>query len=253
MKAISGYYLAMADAETAAYERPESRFMGLTDPSVAAFRCFRRYSKGATFDMADAEGRVRWMTGKQMRVAAILERLALGDGRGKMSLIASEALVSPSTVTRVVLRMQAWGLLAVDVTRGRNGGIRVWKPVGERFRLYAIAARQKLRDMAFRARIKLSSLIQGGGTVSDTSTRSRDESFSRQPMSFASRVLYERAMLALEDPEGEYEAVRTITDVDNALLLAQDERRRQDEEIREAAFRGDWGRWEQLRADRWEE
>lgn len=221
---------------------------------VASLRAFRRYQKDATWDIPDAEGILRWVTRKQMRVYGIIARISLSPGgTAKMVDIAHEAQCSTATVSRTILKVQAWGLYAVDVRRGRNGGITVWKAVGSRFRMYRKAARQKLREMAIRARIKLASVIPWTEDAINTTLFGRDESF--RPRAFVDRVFYERAMLALEDPEGEYDALHPLIGteaVDEALILADDERRRQDLAIREAAFAGDWDRWEMLRKIRWD-
>lgn len=215
----------------------------------------QRFNRDAHYaDIRDSSGVLRWVSQKQMRVYGIIARISLSpDGRAKMIDIALEAQCCTSTVSRTILKLQAWGLYAVDVRRGRNGGITVRRPFGQWAKAYIAAARQKLADMAFRARIKLASTLQrreeGSVGVPTTYLPSMDASFT--PTTFHDRVLYARAYLALEDPEGEYEAVRPL-DHESAvdrLLSREDRQRRHEERIRQAAFRGDWDEWERLRRE----
>lgn len=155
---VPSVYLAMADAET--FVPRESARMGLLDPKVAALRCFRRYSKDATFDMPDAWGAMRWLTHKQMRVYGVLSRLAVSGQVTTMRAVAEETGTCPSTVSRSVLRFSSWGLFSVDVTRGRNGGMKVR---AQTVMQYVERARVKIAELArkvvFRAqRVNVASL-----------------------------------------------------------------------------------------------
>jgi hypothetical protein len=221
MNTIDSYYAREAER----IERGPQNYGG--DPKIVALAAFRRYHKDATYDLPDAEGVLRWVTRKQMRVHGIIARISLSpDGRAKMIDIALEAQCSTATVSRTILKLQAWGLFAVDVRRGRNGGITVLRPRVEWMAYYVKAARQKLRDMAFRARIKLASVFLGeetGGTTAtddlDTYQGNMDESFSRKPGLTAENLVYERAMLALTDPEGELESINPLRRHEAIALL----------------------------------
>jgi hypothetical protein len=221
MHAIDSYYAREADR----IARGPQNYGG--DPKIVALAAFRRYHKDATYDLPDAEGVLRWVTRKQMRVHGIIARISLSpDGRAKMIDIALEAQCSTATVSRTILKLQAWGLFAVDVRRGRNGGITVLRPRVEWMAYYVKAARQKLRDMAFRARIKLASMIHGEdeavNSYPDTPNSyvvGMDESFSRKAGLTAENVVYERAMLALTDPEGEMESINPLRRHEAIALL----------------------------------
>ena len=225
--------------------------LGGPDSRLPSLAFCSRYNRDAHYgDVKDSAGIARWVTQKQMRVYGIIARLALGDGRATMLAIAHEAQCHPTTVSRALLKIQAWGLYAVDVRRGRNGGITIWKVTGDRFALYVKAARQKLRELAIRARINVASRIQRGrgmAIVSDQETvglpsndvidmdatfsaeylyhegkralkeqlRAADEAFNvylaqTQLGSFGLRVIEERRRLAIEDPGGEEEAVSPV-------------------------------------------
>jgi hypothetical protein len=250
--------MAMADTSAYALTKPEHYTMGLFDERAAALRCFQRYSKNATRDITDGQGMARWVTQKQARVYGILARVALSaTGASTMHAIAQEAQCTPSTVSRTIQKLTAWEMYAVEVRRGKYGGITVHRKGWDRFFDYVREARRKLSEARIRAQSNVASMIRGGRRVSEDGTdnvvRSMDATLKR--LSFASRVAYERAMLALNDPEGEYEAVRPLIGteaVEHALLLAEDVERRRSEAIREAAYRGDWEKWEELRAARWD-
>lgn len=253
MTAVSSRYVALADAES--WTPRESPFMGLFDERTASLRCFQRYSKEAHRDITDGLGISRWVTQKQARVHGIIARIAMSpDGTAKMVDIALEARCTVSTVSRTIRKLQGWELYAVEVRRGRHGGITVHRKGWDRFFDFVLEARRQLRDARNRASGKLASIIRGRKRgqepvpePSPVTSTVMDASFTRKPKSFGDRVLYERAMLALEDPDGEYEAAHPITNVDEALLQAEDERRRRYAAVREAALVGDWERWEALR------
>jgi hypothetical protein len=77
-----------------------------------------------------------------------------------MTAIAKEANCCTSTVSRSVLKFQAWRMFAIDVMRGRLGGISVrLRSLGDDLSCYARAAWDRLRSAAIRARINVASLI----------------------------------------------------------------------------------------------
>ncbi len=144
---MAGYSAYLAYAEQAGFTARPNPFMGLNDPKAAGLRCFRRYSREATVDITDLGGYTRWLTQKQSRIYAILDRDSSNGNRVlKMKDIASEAMVCISTVSRTVVKLQAFGLFAIDVTRGRHGGIVVRKRhIGDSLRHYADAAWKRIR------------------------------------------------------------------------------------------------------------
>jgi hypothetical protein len=243
---LDSYYAAMSDRNDRIDAARPHVYGG--NAQVASLRAFKRYHKDATSDITDGDGLTRWVSRKQARVYGIVHRIALSPtGAATMAEIALEAGCTTSTVSRTIHKLEGWAMYAVEVRRGRNGGIIVHRLGWDRFYDYVHEARRKLKEARIRAQLKLASIIRGGSGEATVTVTVLDATFT-------GRVLYERAMLALDDPDGEYEAVRPLigTDaVDEALQLSQDERRRQDKEIREAALKGDWERWEQLRSDRW--
>lgn len=145
-------YMAMADAD--AYERPESPFMGLSNPAAASLRCFQRYSREPHRDVTDGDGISRWVSVKQARVYAIIHRIAMStDPTAKMSDIAAEAGCTVSTVSRTINKLQGWAMYAIEVRRGRKGGVTVHRRGWDRFSDYVTQARIKIRELAGKARL----------------------------------------------------------------------------------------------------
>lgn len=196
-------------------------------PSLAFCQRFNRDAHYADID--DDRGIAHWVTQKQMRIYGIIARIALSaDGKARMLDIAAEAQCHTTTVSRAILKFQAWGLYAVDVRRGRHGGITVWKATDSRFALYARAARQKLRELANRAWRKVASSLQGEGQGAHGRVKDTVEPPITYPSdmdatftSFARRVLLERAYLALEDPDGERESISPLDEYGALRLIEQ--------------------------------
>jgi len=148
---VIGAYVAMADAES--YVPRESPWMGLTDTRVASLRAYQRYSNNATVDTYDLYGRLRWMGQKQARVHAIVHRLSSSHEPMTMHAIAKEASCAPSTVSRAILKFQSWGMFAIDVKRGRGGGISVrLRTLGDELAAYAERAWARLKRAAERVK-----------------------------------------------------------------------------------------------------
>jgi len=166
------HYMAMADLEVAPVrERP---FMGLTDPRVASLRAYQRYSKTATVDIVDLYGRLRWMGQKQARVHGIVHRLSSSHEPMTMTAIAKEAGCCTSTVSRAITKFQSWGMFAIDVKRGRRGGIAVrLRTLGDELAAYAERAWARIRRDAqrvFRTLVNVASTHDFEGEVTTVRT-----------------------------------------------------------------------------------
>lgn len=233
---LDAHYARLADA----IERGPQYYGG--DPSVVALRCFRRYHKDATVDLQDGFGRGRWVTRKQARIHAVLLRAAVAGTTISMQAVARETRVCPSTVSRAVLKFQAWGIFAVDITRGRSGGMRI---VVGAVDSYIDRARARLHAIATRA-------VNVAFTLTMRTRKDLAPSNSRDA-TFSFRVLTERRRLALVDPYGERDAVSPIespmSDDEIADMLDHDKRRRQEQLRRQAAFDGNWTLWDRIGAE----
>lgn len=239
---ISSKYMAMADAEVLA--SVQSPFVGMTDPRIASLRCFKFYSRESGSFLTSPEGIERWFGPKAAKVYAIAHRDA--GTRTTMKAIAAEAMCCVSTVSRALTRLQAFGFLAVDVKRGRNGGITVrLRRVGDALKHYTAAAWGRIRSW-----IKVASRSAGSGSDLVTTLVRKDATFTEDQLvehlgervragtisieearrltgrdrtrpteadreydravAWALEVLEERRRLALRDPVGEYEAINAF-------------------------------------------
>lgn len=200
----------------------------------------QRFNRDAHYgDIVDSRGVAHWATQKQIRISGIVARMVLGDGKARMLDIAAEAACHTTTVSRTLLKLQAWGLYAIDVRRGRNGGITIMKPSGSWAAVYIRAARQRLRELALRARRNVASTLPGGQRTIIQRQREMDATFHPEYVyheakralkeglkalheaidveaarislgRFGVSVLEERRRLAIEDPIGEADSVRPV-------------------------------------------
>ena len=142
-------YVAMADAEVA--ERRESPFFGVTQDSAFGLRALQRYHKDALADYPIA-GKLRSLTHKQAAMLGVVARLSISGETRTMIAIAKEANVVPSTVSRFLLKLQCWNAYAIDVTRGRHGGVRVrLRTIGDQLAAYAERAWLRIKKAAEKA------------------------------------------------------------------------------------------------------
>lgn len=253
---VPSVYLAMADAET--FVPRESARMGLIDPRAASLRCFQRYSRDPHRDLIDGDGMVRWVSVKQARVQSIVDRMAMSEGSATMAQIAAEALCNKATVSRTIQRLMSWGMYAIEVRRGRNGGVKVHRKGWERFWDLVYDARHRLKIARDRARLNVASLFRRrreGLETAPLPSTVMDATFSRNHhLTFAQRFMYERGMLALEDPEGEDPDRPVNVDVLLGMPKADEQtalRASMDKLMREAALAGDWQLWERIKVERW--
>lgn len=156
---------------------------------ILKLRCFKFYHPDSGSWLTDPDGRSRWLGPKMSRVYAILHRHAGSGQRVTMKAVAGEAMCCTSTVSRAVTKLQAFGFLAVDVRRGRNGGMLIrLRSVGDTLKAYAQAAWRKLRSAA---RNVASTLPGREGVPMDYLEVPTDATFSRdqQIADLGARVL----------------------------------------------------------------
>lgn len=148
--AMSADTLAYYQREADRQERGMKQYGG--NPELVKLRCFKYYHPDQGSFITTPEGRERWLGPKASRVYAILDRSSSSTSRLTMKDIASEAMASTSTVSRTVQKLQAYGLFAIDVIRGRHGGIYVRRRrPGDHLKHYAAAAWKRIRQAAERA------------------------------------------------------------------------------------------------------
>lgn len=214
------HYVRMADKLDYGYQT----YGG--DASIAALRCFRQYHKdGRWAAMVGGRG----LTDAQMRILAVLQRHgARGEGLLKIRDVAAETRTSPGYVSRVVLKLNAWGFVATISIRGRSGGLFVaLRQIGDTLAHYADEARARIyaskigaAARALRRGINVSSM----GTLREmrflpatSSLLTMEETFPKLRR-FERDVYLERARLAIEDPAGEADAIAPLA-LDKAYAL----------------------------------
>jgi hypothetical protein len=95
---------------------------------IAGLRAFRAYHPAARVTFLNVDGRSYWLTSKQMRVKAIVDRLAAsGQPMSSLGSIAKEAGVTAGYASKVIVRLRQWAMIGAVSVRGRFGGIYVWR------------------------------------------------------------------------------------------------------------------------------
>ena len=142
------------------------------NPELLKLRCFKYYHPDSGSFLTGPDGRAHWLGAKGSRVWAIAQR----DRQTTMKAIAEEALCCVSTVSRTLTRLQSFGMLAVDVTRGRNGGVTIRLPqMVPAMRHYIAAAWKRIRSW-----INVASRSRGGEEGTDNTLTVKDATFTEE-------------------------------------------------------------------------
>jgi DNA-binding MarR family transcriptional regulator len=117
-----------------------------TVPMGRGFRLWQRMNPGASLIYVDdMEGRPRALTPTQAEVCALALEMVEGHML-TMRAMAARLGVSPSTVSRALTKLSAWGIIRVIVGRGRFAGLVI-------FRAMKGDGRDRFRDAA-KARVR---------------------------------------------------------------------------------------------------
>ena len=150
-------YGAMADK---AERDPVSEFNGrATVPMGRGFGLWQRMNPGkALVSVFDMEGRERYLTPTQAEVTGLA--LSMVDGEMlTMREMASRLAVAPSTVSRALTKLQAWGILAYVVGRGRFAGLVIMKRAqGDGLDRFRDAAKARVRRWSEAVKRRISRL-----------------------------------------------------------------------------------------------
>ncbi len=130
-----------------------------TVPMGRGFRLWQRMNPDAQLVwIDDAEGRARAITPTQARVAS----LALSMVDGQMLTMRQMAIclsVAPSTVSRALTKLSAWGIVAYMVGRGRFAGLVIFRRVkGDGLERFRDAAKARVRKWSEAVRRRVSRL-----------------------------------------------------------------------------------------------
>lgn len=132
--------------------------------SVANGRMSRweRFNRGQTLvAVCDNEGNARYLTPKQAEIASMANGMVDGEML-TMREMAKRLNVAPSTVSRALAKLMAWGILVYMVGRGRfaglvivkyvrDGGFLDWKrkQAKERIRRWYESSQRRISRLAF--------------------------------------------------------------------------------------------------------
>lgn len=185
--ATVAHYARMADRIEPNYHEVQTAYAGRITPSEGAFgRAWMKFNPGVQLVwINDADGVPRALTPKQYQVYQLAAEMVEGPMH-TMRDMAALLHVAPSTVSRALAKLQAWGIIAYIVGRGRWAGlviIRRAKGDGlDRFRKAAQARVRRWKEAAQRRFSRLAFnvapyLIDGGREylvpVISTSTTTR--------------------------------------------------------------------------------
>lgn len=152
-----------------------------TVPLGRGFALWQRMNAGAQLVWVDdIDGHPRALTPKQAQVLALALEMIEGTGM-TMRAMATELRMAPSTISRALTKLAAWGLIAYIVGRGRWAGLVIFrrrKDDGmDRFRASARARVQRWKEAAQRrvSRLWINVApylldVEGGSTQSQRDT-----------------------------------------------------------------------------------
>ena len=153
----AAFYGAMADK---AERDPVSGFNGrATVPMGRGFGLWQRMNPGkALVSVFDMEGRERYLTPTQAEVTGLA--LSMVDGEMlTMREMATRLAVAPSTVSRALTKLQAWGILAYVVGRGRFAGLVIMRRAqGDGLDRFRDAAKARVRRWSEAVKRRISRL-----------------------------------------------------------------------------------------------
>ncbi len=123
------HYADLADAEEGRDHLVTDKYAGRIVPSEGAFgRAWVRFNPGVKLVYVDdAEGHPRALTPKQYQVLQAAMDMARGAKGMTMRDLARTLEVAPSTVSRALVKLAAWGLIAYFCGRGRWAGLVIFR------------------------------------------------------------------------------------------------------------------------------
>jgi len=173
---VDSFYAREADR----IARGPQVYGGPDSPGLIQLRCFKYYHPDSGSWLTNPEGFAKWVGPKTARIYAILHRKGFGGSRLTMSAISTEAMCSRSTVSRAIVRLQAFGFLVAVVTRGRNGGVVVrLRTRGDHLKHYAAAAWRRIRawlNVASGPPVR----VEGDQSSTNTYPVPKDATFTRE-------------------------------------------------------------------------
>ena len=181
MTALDRHYAALADKEEGRDHDVRNAYRDRLTLSEGAFgRAWMKFNPGVQLVYVDdAEGHPRALTPKQYAVLTYaLDALRSNVNPGTMRDIARALEVAPSTISRALTKLAAWGLIAYICARGRFAGLVIFQRSQndgmDRFRKAAKARVQRWSEAArrriSRLEFNVASYILEGGRGYDSLT-----------------------------------------------------------------------------------
>jgi DNA-binding MarR family transcriptional regulator len=131
-----------------------------TVPMGRGFALWQRMNAGAQLVwIDDADGNPRAITPKQAQVLNLALEM-IGHGRGiTMRDMAATLKVAPSTVSRAITKLQAFGIIGVIVGRGRYAGLVIFRRVqGDGYERLMTSAKARVRRWSEAVKRRISRL-----------------------------------------------------------------------------------------------
>ena len=152
------YYASMADA----MERDPIQGTNSTRATVPmgrGFALWQRFNRDQQLVWVDdADGTPRALTPKQAQVLALALEMIEGTGM-TMRDMARSLSVAPSTVSRALTKLQAWGLIGYVVGKGRLAGLVIFRRAkDDGYDRLAKAAKARVRRWSEAAQRRISRL-----------------------------------------------------------------------------------------------
>jgi DNA-binding MarR family transcriptional regulator len=154
------YYAIMADARERDPIQDGAMANRATVPMGRGFALWQRMNPGEQLVWVDdAEGHPRALTPKQAMVLAAALEMANGAKGMTMRELAKTLQVAPSTVSRALVKLAAWGLVAYFTGRGRWAGLVIFRrQTGDGFDRLRDAAKARVRRWKEAAQDRVSRL-----------------------------------------------------------------------------------------------
>lgn len=108
----------------------------------------------ATIRLRDAWGKEHWITEKQGDVLSAATRLQ-GRGHFTVTMVAASVGQAPSSVSRSLLKLASFGLVAYDTKRGRYGGVEFIRVLIDELKARAQSAWERLKAMRMKAEARI--------------------------------------------------------------------------------------------------
>jgi hypothetical protein len=160
MKHNDAYYARMADNIEHDHEIG-NKYADMYQSEGATGRASQRFRQELRVPIRNPLGQVVWCTPTQL--AVLRAGRSLEGQKATATIIAASIGVAVSTVTRALIFLSAFKLIAYDTTMGRNGGITFLKMVWADLKMRARTAWARIQQQKARAYERYLLKLEGTG------------------------------------------------------------------------------------------